>query len=129
LGNDGQHDVAITDFGIICADGAPDVTVFGAAQASAVPTFVGAGTGVSLRLAARPTHAADFTGTLHVHARTNSDVDVDVPLHVVGVLLPIAVARIASVGGVAVDADTADAHLGADSRNNRRSTHPHNRWP
>jgi hypothetical protein len=97
LRNTGTPDLAITNIGF---DASTDITTFGSASAFGLPTFIGAGTAITLRLTARPAALQTYTGNLLVSVDNHTSVDATVPLSVTGALVPTACASVKSINGV-----------------------------
>jgi hypothetical protein len=107
--NDGACELLVDDIGFT-AD-TPFPSVFGPQSNFIVPTAIPGGTGVSLRLYARPTSTALTTGTLYIGARDSQDPRpapctpgtggscVTVPLSVQGADVPTCVARVSRING------------------------------
>jgi hypothetical protein len=103
LENVGQRELLITSIGFSAAT---DTNVFGPSGFFPIPTAIQPGTGVSLRLFARPDQAGEETGTMIIGSTDPDSPEVEVPLSVFGAQAPTAVARVDSINGnVVSDAD------------------------
>jgi hypothetical protein len=111
INNLGACELLIDDIGF--APGTP--SVFGPQSNFVVPQAIPGGTGVSLRLYARPTNTQLATGTLYIGAHDSSDprpspctpgeggTCVTVPLSVQGADVPTCVARVSRINGTPND--------------------------
>jgi hypothetical protein len=107
--NDGACELLVDDIGF--TSDTPFPAVFGPQSNFIVPTAIPGGTGVSLRLYARPTSTTLTTGTLYIGAHDSSaprpspcspgdgGTCVSIPLTVQGADVPTCVARVSRING------------------------------
>ncbi len=100
INNTGECELLVTDIGF-SAD-TPTPSVFGPQGVFIAPTSVPGGTGVSLRLYARPQDTTLTTGTLILSSGDPVNPEVEVPLSVQGADAPTCVARVSRVNQVVI---------------------------
>lgn len=105
INNDGECELVVSDLDF--SDDTPFPTVFGPQGNFQVPTTVPGGTGVSLRLYARPQDTSLTTGTLIISSFDPENPTVEVPLSVQGANAPTCVARVSKVNGAAISPNDA----------------------
>ncbi len=113
INNLGQCELLVDDIGF--APGTPAPDVFGPQSNFFLPTAIPGGTGVSLRLYARPRDTTLATGTLFLGARDSGDARpapcspgsggscISIPLSVQGANVPTCVARVSRINGTPND--------------------------
>ncbi len=97
INNTGECELIVDDIGFTADTAFPQV--FGPQSAFNIPTTIPGGTGVSLRLYARPQDTSLTTGTLFIHSFDPEHERVEVPLTVQGANAPTCVARVSAVNG------------------------------
>jgi hypothetical protein len=100
ISNHGTRDLEIQAVSFTPETDTP--TTFGSSTVLPVPSYVAPGTGLSVRLYAKPSSIAVSTGGLVIKSNDFGKPEVTVPLTVEGAETPTAVARVKTVNGRAV---------------------------
>jgi hypothetical protein len=108
INNVGECELLVRDLGFGAESPSSTPAVFGPQSNFVVPTAIAAGTGVSLRLYARPQSTVATTGSLTISSLDPETPTVDVPLSVQGAEAPTCIARVSRVNNTVVAPNAPD---------------------